>query len=228
MRALAHAERLEGLSNLRSVKGALDLFASDFHGEYPNDSTAEQITELRRDDDEPRRLRPARLEGGRRLQGGRLERNKSREPERSLTSNDYFQQLMGNGLDNEKILHSKAFQKTFRMSRVNNDGIVDRGENVWAYTKNLLSTSGSHIPLVYDTPTHTGESPQFSKKTWDGRILVARLDGSTVPIPIGGTDRRQGPVRDTIRGQSMNLFSAESLEEGELVPANLQLIGASQ
>ena len=34
------------MSNLRNVKGSLDLFASDFGGEYPSDATAAQLEEL--------------------------------------------------------------------------------------------------------------------------------------------------------------------------------------
>lgn len=228
LQALRHAERVEALANLRSLKGALDIFAADFQGEYPGDNTAEDLANLNRDEDIPPRLDRRTLDGGRRLEGGRLQAEESSQPEDLLTSNDYFQQLMGRGLDNEKILFNKSFRRTFRTERVNNDGQVDQGENVWGYTKNLITTSSSHLPLVYDTPVSTGESPQFSKKTWDGRILVARLDGSTVPIMIGGTNREEGPVRDTIRGRSMNIFAEDALEEGQLVPADLRRIGSGQ
>ena len=226
MQALRHAERVQALANLRSVKGSLDIFAADFEGEYPGDSTAEQLANLRRDDDEPRQLRTSRLDGGRRLQGGRLHSETSAQHEAQLTSNDYFQQLIGQGLDDEKLFYNKAFRRVFQMHRINNDGKIDRGENIFGYTKNLLTTSSSHIPIVYDTPVSTGDSPQFSKKPWDGRILVARLDGSTVPIMIGGTNDDQGPVRETIRGRSINLFTEEALEEGQLVPADLKRIGS--
>jgi prepilin-type N-terminal cleavage/methylation domain-containing protein len=225
MRALAHAERVQALANLRSVKGALDVFAADFQGEYPGDNTAIELAELRRDDEPSRRLDRRTLDGGRRLEGGRLNRNQPQRREVAATSNQYFQQLIGPGLDNEKLFYNKAFRRTFQTTRLNNDGQIDRGENVLGYTKNLMSTSSSHLPLVYDTPVSTGDSPQFSKRTWDGRILVARLDGSTVPLMIGGTNEDQGPVRDTIRGRSMNIFTRDALEEGELVPADLKRIG---
>lgn len=225
MRGLKHAERVEGMSNVRSLKGALDIFAADFEGEYPNESTAAQLEELMRDDD----TRPAsksKLEGKWNLDSGQLTGKGPRGGETQRTSNDYFQQLMGRGLDNEELLYHAAFRRTFELTRVNKDGKVDQGENVWGYTANLIRTSSGHIPLVYDSPISTGESPRFSKKTWDGRILVSRLDGSTTTIPIGGSDRDAGPVRDTVHGQSMNLFSAEALEEGRMVPADLKLRGS--
>ena len=227
MRALAHAERLEAISNVRSVKGALDVFASDFQGEYPNDNTAAQLGALMLDDAPRRKLDSRKLDGGRNLQASSLNKSGERTPEVRHTSNEYFQQLMGRGLDNEQLLSNKAFRRAFQLKPINNDGKVDRGENVWGYTKDLMRTSSGHIPIVFDSPVRTGDSPHFSKKPWDGRIMVARLDGSTRTEPIGGTNSNSGPVRATIGGQSMNLFSQEALEEGQLVPANLQLKGSS-
>ena len=72
MRGLEHAERLEAMTNVRSVKSALDLFASDFQGEYPNDSTAAKIGEIMRDDEPSRNLDSRKLDGGRKLQASRL------------------------------------------------------------------------------------------------------------------------------------------------------------
>ncbi|MGJ8725727.1 MAG: type II secretion system protein [Roseibacillus sp.] len=226
MRALAHAERLEAMTNVRSVKSALDIFASDFQGEYPNDNTAAQIGDLMRDDKPSRKLDSRKLDGGRKLQASRFGKPEERTHEIQHTSNEYFQQLMGRGLDNEQLLYNKAFRRAFKLNPINNDGKVDRGECVWGYTKNLMRTSSGHIPIVYDSPVSTGDSPGFSKTTWDGRIMVARLDGSTRTEPLGGTDRKTGSVRATIGGQRMNLFSQEALEEGELVPANLQRLGS--
>ena len=226
IRSLAHAERLEAMSNVRSVKGSLDIFASDFQGEYPNDNTAAQIGELMRDDEPRRNLDSRKLDGGRKLQASRFGDKTERTHEVQRTSNEYFQQLMGRGLDNEQLLYNKAFRRVFEVRPINNDGKVDQGECVWAYTKNLMRTSSGHIPIVYDNPVKTGDQPGFGKKTWDGRIMVARLDGSTRTEPIGGTDRKTGPVRATIAGHSMNLFSQEALEEGQLVPANLKLLGS--
>ncbi|MDQ8191448.1 type II secretion system protein [Roseibacillus persicicus] len=224
MRGLKHAERVEGLSNVRNIKGALDLFAADFEGEYPSDSTAILLEELLRDD-EPRSS-SRKLEGKWKLDSKKLAGSGSRQREQQRTSNDYFNQLMSRGLDNEELLYNSAFRRSFDLQRPNKDGKVDRGENVWGYTANLMNTSASHLPLVFDTPISTGDSPRFSKKTWDGRILVARLDGSTATIPIGGSNPDAGPVRDTINGRSTNIFSPEALEEGRLAPADLKARGS--
>ena len=219
--AIRHAERVEGLSNLRNIKGALDLFAADFEGEYPNDSTESQLTNLLRDDETPKSDR-RRLEGKWKLDSSRLSEKRSQSLAVKRTANHYLQQLMEQGLENEELLYHNAFRSTFRLQRPNNDAQVQRGENVWGYTRNLSRTSSGHIPLIFDCPVKTGESPTFSKRTWNKKILVARMDGSTKSIPIGGSDRMSGPVRATIRGRNINLFSQEALEEGTLIPADLE------
>ena len=113
MRALKQAERLEAMTNVRSIKGALDVFAADNQGEYPNDNTAAQLGLLMRDDVPRKSLDRRKLDGGRKLQTTRL--NQSNQPTRETrhTSNDYFQQLMGQGLDNEQLLYNKAFRRAF-------------------------------------------------------------------------------------------------------------------
>ena len=215
---------MRGLNNLRNVRGGLDFFASDFDGEYPNDSTAEQLAELSRDD-EPSRPNNRKLDGGRKLESSRRLSKREQKEEIRYTANDYLEQVIGNGLDNEDMLYHNAFRSTFEIKKSNSDGKVDKGENVWGYTRNLHRISSGHIPVVYDSPVSTGESPRFSQKTWDGRILVARMNGATEAVPIAGSDAKEGVVRQTIRGESINLFSQEALEEGQLVPANLNRIG---
>lgn len=222
--ALKKAERLQAMSNLRNVKGGLDLFATDFGGEYPSDSTAAQLGKLL-SDEEPRKKNSSRLEGNWNLESKGLSKKKRQSRETSRTSNDYFEQLMGRGLDTEQLLSHNAFRSTFQLQRSDKDRKVEKGENVWGYTRNLMQTSSGHIPIVFDSPVSTGDSPRFSKKTWEGQILVARLDGSTAPVPISGSDRHEGSVYDDIYGERMNLFSKGSLEEGILVPANLTRIG---
>ena len=95
---------------------------------------------------------------------------------------------------------------------------------MWAYTKNLQPTSSGHIPLVYDTPISTGENPRFSKKTWDGKIIMVDINNSARLVEIGGTDSDNGMVTARLKGHRVNLFSQESLEEGMLVPANLKKV----
>lgn len=224
MRGLQAAERAAGLSDVRSIAGALGIFASDFEGEYPNDHTAELIKELRNDDPSSDRDRSSsRLEGNWKLNTAQLT-HRTRDHKDSEFSNSYLNQLIGRSLDNEELFYQTSFRREFQVRRPDNDSMITQGENVWGYTKNLMQTSRGRIPLVYDTPISTGDSPRFSKKIWNGKILAAHLDGSARTIEIGGTHRDSGTIRASISGRSMNLFSPEALEEGILVPADLKTL----
>lgn len=216
VRALNHADQVTGINNARNIKGALDLFASDFDGTYPSDQTAIELAEL---NEEVSASSPSgKLEGKWELKPKRL----GSVTDTSKTSDDYFSQLIGRGLDNEQLFYMKSFRRDFQLTRSNSDGVFDSGENVWGYTKNLQPTSSGHIPIIYDNPVSTGENPRFSKKTWNGKIIVARLNNSTQMLQIGGQDRNSGTVTERLHGERVNLFSQEALEEGTLLPANLK------
>ena len=184
-RALAKAEAVTAINNVKNVKAALDLFAQDFDGEYPNDDTAEELADIL-DDNDTGSAGGNRaglgssdgVDGGRRLQrdrggrGGRGGRGDSRaSASNSKPSNFYFQQMMTRGLDDEKLLYLKSFKKAFKLTKPNNDKKVDQGECVWGYTKNLQQTSSGNIPVVFDSPVSGGESPKFSKKPWDLSLI---------------------------------------------------------
>lgn len=232
MKALGKAEQVTGINNVKGIKSALDLFAGDFDGEYPSDDTAEELMEIMDDNagavKKKSGARPT-LGSSDGLRGGRLERRGGSARGASASSkpsNYYFNQLMGRGLDNEELFYQKSFKKAFMLKKPNNDKIVDQGENVWGYTKNLQQTSSSHIPVVFDSPISGGDNPKFSKKVWDGKVIMARLDSSTRTEMIGGTDPKSGSVTGKVDGERLNLFSQEALEEGTMVPADLKRIGS--
>ena len=228
MSALGRVERLKGINNAKQIKSGLDLFAQDFDSEYPSDDTGEEILEITSD--------TATSSGKKGLKGGSLGKSGNVGSKRKRggssgtsdkPSNYYYQQLMGRGLDSEEIFYHKAFKKAFRLKRPDKDKIVDQGECVWAYTKNLQQTSSGNLPLVFDCPISGGDNPKFSKKVWDGgKVIIARLDGSTVAEAIAGTDKSSGSVRGKVDGETVNLFAPENLEEGILVPADLKRIGS--
>lgn len=229
MSALGRVERLKGINNAKQIKSGLDLFASDFDAEYPSDETGEEIMEDASDTVTSSKkgggLDRRNLDGGRQM--GSKRSNRGSAGSNSKPSNYYYTQLMGRGLDNEDIFYHKAFKKSFILKKPDKNKVVDQGECVWGYTKNLQQTSSGHLPLVFDSPISGGDSPKFSKKVWDGgKVIMARLDGSTVAETIGGSDKLSGNVRGKVDGERVNLFAPESLEEGILVPADLKRIGS--
>lgn len=216
------ADQVTGLNNVRGIKSALDLFASDFDGEYPNEATAREIAEIEAD---PQTQSSNALNGARLQSSTSLDLDTSAEKVATF-ADDYYQQLIGRGLDNEELFYMRSFKKSFTATKGNNDGKISSGENVWGYTKGLHNTSDSQLPIVFDTPSSLGEQPRFHKNTWDGKIMVARLDGSTRLVTIGGSDRKTGTVTARIDGGRVNIFSPRHLQEGELVPANVKLRNA--
>ena len=236
MKALGKAEQVTGISNVKGIKSALDLFAQDFDGEYPSDDTAQEIADITDDNvGSSSSKKGSGLRGGsldrRSLDGGRKLGGRSSAGERGSaasdkTSNFYFQQVIKRGLDNEELFYLKSFKKAFSLKKPNNDKIIDPGECVWGYTKNLQQTSSSHIPVVFDSPVSGGDNPKFSKKVWDGKVIMARLDSSTRSEIIGGSDPKIGFVTGKIDGERLNLFSQDALEEGTMVPADLKRLGS--
>ena len=190
------------ISNARDIKSALDLFAGDFDGEYPSDDTAEELMEINRSSPLAKATSPR------------------------TTSNYYFNQLIGRGLENEENFYTKSPQKTFLLRKPNNDGIVDQGENIWGYIKNLQWDSSSHLPLIFDSSVSVGNSLSFSKRSWDGRIVIARLDGSIRAEILESSDPEKGTITNEINGRQIDIFSPEVLEGGVCLPADLKRIGS--
>lgn len=196
------AEIVRNLNNARGIKSALDLFAGDFNGEYPSDNTAEELMNIEPSHPLTQTTSPP------------------------TTSNHYFNQLIGRGLDNEELFYGKNFKRAFFLKKANSDRILGQGENVWGYTKNLKTTSSLHLPLIYDSPTSSGSEPRFSKKVHDGKIVIVRIDGSTRSEKITGPDFKKGIITKKINGRQINIFSPEALEGGVCLPADLKRIGS--
>ena len=84
----------------------------------------------------------------------------------------------------------------------------------------LAVGGGCKLPIVFDYS-------KFSKKVWSGKVIIARLDNSTRPVKISGSDKVEGSVNGRIDGDRANLFAPESLEEGILTVPDLKRIGSN-
>ena len=187
--------RLKAIRSAKQIKSALDLFASDFDGAYPNDQNRVQSP---------------------------LATNSSPS---SRTSEFYLNALFEeNCLEDEQVFYDKSLEKTFKTKQPDNNSHLEPGENAWAYVKGLSQDSPSHLPLVFTTPIETKPWVYFSKKPHDGRVIVARLDGSTVAEVIAGSGPLTGIVRSKVNGETTDIFAPENLKPGILVPANLTSI----
>ena len=223
---LRRAAQMQGINNASGIKKSLDLFAGDFDNDYPNDETADLLADLQNEE-----VSSSNKGGGglkfRSLSNSNQSNNQA-EPGSAKPSNFYLSQLMANGSlgsGEEEMFFSNEFKKAFSLKRPNKDGILTQGECVWGYTVGLQQTSSSHLPIIFDSPIATGDSPRFSKRVWGEKVVVARLNNSTKAMKIAGDDDRSGIVKDRIDGDPVNIFAPENLEGGTLVPADLRRVG---
>lgn len=95
------------------------------------------------------------------------------------TSNALFQQLIdSNIMDDEKFFWNKRNARAGfgSLNEPNSDGVLNQDENVWNYVLNVDADSTIQ-PLFYDS--NIGGST-FTAKTWGGRAIIARVEGSVV------------------------------------------------
>ena len=107
-----------------------------------------------------------------------------------------------------------------------NDGVVDPGENAWGYVRGLSTSSRTNIPIIFDS---SDTAVKFDTGVWDGRAVVAKLDGSVEamkidydgkPVNDDGSSKTEAIVEK--RGATeVDIFSIEALPSGAevLVPA---------
>jgi len=94
------------------------------------------------------------------------------------TANELFQQLFDNAIvDDKKFFWNATNARVFDSIDVtepdNSNATLEREENVWHYIMNLDAGDGSSA-IFYDS--YTGED--FTAETWDGKAIVAYVDGS--------------------------------------------------
>ena len=104
-----------------------------------------------------------------------------------------FTQLINAGsIDVEEVFWSKEniIMETVVAATPNNDGIVDAGENAWGYVRGLSTSSRTNVPIIFDSSNTIG---LFDTAVWDGKAVVAKLDGSVESMKIAYTGK---PIKD--------------------------------
>ena len=119
------------------------------------------------------------------------------------TANTAFQQLIDNAIvDDEKFFWNSTNGRILgNPQEPVTDGTLDQDENVWHYIMNLDAGDGN-TPIFYDS-IDTGNV--FTAETWDGKAVIALVDGSVnaeqidfdgLVEPTPG-DFATGPVRNS-------------------------------
>lgn len=142
------------------------------------------------------------------------------------TSAACFQQLIDNAIvDDEKFFWSKANGRAATVmpdvdiNEPDNMTPLDQDENVWTYVIDLDAGDGN-TPIFFDSYDGTN----FTTETWDGKAIVAYVDGSVVPEQIIFTGLAEdngvfqaGPVNNT-EGDSIVDSPASIPDAAMIVP----------
>lgn len=178
-KALKRAALAEALNNVRQVKFALDGFATDFDGQYPNDDTGERV-----------------VEGG-------TGQNSSNDYFRQLfmagetTSETIF------WVKNSPVASKSApDDKVSEGGRPQESEILQAGDCHWAYMTEQTNTSNVARPLVMDPFGRTGND--FDPDLWDRKVVVLRIDGSAKALRMRISDNKvlDGSNNDMLSSQA--------------------------
>lgn len=164
-KALRRAALAEALNNVKQVKYALDGFATDFDGQYPNDDTGELL-----------------VEGG---TGSSFSNDYFRQL--FLTKETSSEEIFW-------VKNSPVASKSPPDNKVGEGGkprkefILEAGDCHWAYMTEQTNTSKVSRPLVMDGFPQGSQT--FDPDLWDLKAVVLRVDGSAKPMRMRIDDNK--------------------------------------
>lgn len=178
-KALKRAALAEALNNVKQVKYALDGFATDFDGQYPNDDTGEKV-----------------VEGG-------TGQSSSNDYFRQLFMSGETQSETIFWVKNSPVANKSApDDKIAEGGRPQANLILEAGDCHWAYMTEQTNTSNVARPLIVDG--YKKGSSEFDPELWDRKAIVLRIDGSAKPFRMRISDNKvlDGSNNDIISTQA--------------------------
>ena len=188
MRQRKKADQTEAVNNAREIHKALFEFDVEY-GSFPDRETPAQVREATES--------PLAQAGG-------------------TTSNDYFRQLLAQGLGNEKMFYAKTADSKKPDDIYNTAAkALAPGEVGFGYildnTTAFSTSNNSSIPIVV-TPLAKGSSENFDPEPFDKKAVVLRIDGSATSLTInvnkkvamGGGKTLLQKGDDTVWGTEVN------------------------
>ena len=152
------ADKAKTITNAKQISIAMWDFETTY-GEFPSDDTRKELKSI------------------------------GEEVPSGDSANDYFAQLLINkSTDSEKIFFVKGVRGVREGDNLFNapDKILEKGENGFAYIKNLSAASGSSSHPLLLAPM-TGKGLKFDPKPFGGKAVVLQLDGSVREYLIDGS-----------------------------------------
>lgn len=175
-KALKRARMAEHVSNAKQVKLSLDVFAMDHDGVYPSADTAGELG----------------------------------LPDEFKWSNDAFREVFaGEYMNSEKVFWVKGAKVcnlkepddvTTEDGKFSAAETLQSGDCGWAYIADRTNTDNPSRPIVLDA--YTPGTSDFDAKIWDGKVIVARNDGSVILQPIDVTGKLLVDGEDILSAKS--------------------------
>lgn len=100
----------------------------------------------------------------------------------TITSNDYFRQLLALGLGNEAMFYAGSGKFGKPDDLFSGAKALQKGECGFAYVMGLSTSNDSSMPLVMG-PVIPG-SRRFDPEPLKGKAVILRIDGSAISYPI--------------------------------------------
>ncbi len=164
-KALKRASVADAVNNARQVKMALDLFASDNDGWYPND------------------------ESGENYQSGGTGTTYSNDYFRQLflsgdTESEKIFWVKNSGVASKGAPDDKVKEG----GRIQPEQILEQGDCHWAYINDQGQGSTGSRPIILDG--YPKNESEFDPDIWDNKAIVVTVDGAAKPMRIRPTDGR--------------------------------------
>ncbi len=193
-KALKRAALAEALNNVRQVKFALDDFALDFDGQYPNEDTAEAVSEN--------------------LGGGQTSNAFFRQlfMAGSTQSESIF------WVKNSPVASKSApDDKTTEGGKPQENLVLEPGDCHWAYVTEQTNTSNVSRPLLLDG--YKRGTTDFDSELWDRKVVVLRIDSSAKPMRMRLSDDKvlDGDKKDIMTSEAAAWDNLTDGDPGQLL-----------
>ena len=188
-KALKRAALAEAVSNARQVKLALDNFATDFDGQFPNDDTGEGV-----------------LEGG---TGSTYSNDYFRQLFLAgVIESEFIFWVKNSGVASKGAPDDKIKQK----GRMQPELILEQGDAHWAYITDQTNLGTGSRPLILDG--YQAGTSEWDPDTWDNKVIVVRIDGAFKPMRMRITDNKvlDGSNKD-ILSSSADAWDGDSTQD---------------
>lgn len=139
-------------------------------------------------------------------------------PFKGAYSNDYLGQLIAAGFIKDEELFYAEHNKKSKVGDndiSSSEKILETGECGFSYLKRQSSSSNARTPILFSNMT--GEGLQFDPDTYDGRAVIARVDGAVKQLQININGEAKLPGTTLFEEGEDTVWGVDGFDEAMLV-----------